>query len=375
MILYILSIATLSAPELVPVESETIVVTARSIVDTERELIECLARHCPPKDDIEASLAHAENLFLAGDFAKARATLGRSRNRNIRYAKDLPIEVSDLARAYGRMSTFDGYENLGRMAQIDSLDALKEGLDGGDARILVQRLMVGDEFVRAGRLDAGEDVYNSVEKQARKAGLPYVVGLTMLRQAVVFGAIASVEPLYRPQARAKILRLEHTTEPELAEFREGVSILKARLAAIGGDERAVNDAIDELRKKHPPSRPTLVYAPEIDLDPAATSGSSGVSIVGNAQPQWVDVAFEIDNDGRVQHTKVVRKSSNVSGVWPQRVSAALLKRRYTPPGSNAVTERIERFAFVYNVTDITGSRIRARSPIGRIVSLDLTIEP
>ena len=39
-----------------------IVVTARSLKDTEADLKACLARKCPPDQDIKATLAHAENV-------------------------------------------------------------------------------------------------------------------------------------------------------------------------------------------------------------------------------------------------------------------------------------------------------------------------
>jgi hypothetical protein len=357
-----------------PGEDATIVVTARSLADTERDLAECLARQCPPREDIEASLAHGENLFLAGEFAQARAVLGKARNRNLRFAATLPVEVSDLVRAYGRLSSFDGYDGLGRSAQIDSLDALKAGLDSGDARILLQRLLVGDEFARVGRLVAAEDVYATVEKQARKAGLPRVLGFAMLRQAVMFGAIASVAPQYRPEARARIARLERTTAPELAPFRDAVGLLKVRLAAVDGDDRAIDAAIETIARNHAPARPLLVYAPPIDLDPAATGGSSLVAPVGSSAPQWIDIAFDIDADGRVRTVETVRQSDMVSGAWPDRVRDALTRRRYTPPAAGA-ERHVERFALVYNVTSTTGTRLRSRSPVGRIVTLDLTVDP
>ncbi|MGK6356361.1 hypothetical protein ACMGDH_14190 [Sphingomonas sp. DT-207] len=42
-------------------ESTTIVVTGVSLADSEECLEACLARRCPPREDIEALLAHAEN--------------------------------------------------------------------------------------------------------------------------------------------------------------------------------------------------------------------------------------------------------------------------------------------------------------------------
>lgn len=85
-----------------------VVVTGQRLETTANALAECLARHCPPKEDIDASLAHGENLFLAGEYAQARHVLGKARARNLRYAATYPVEVGDLARAYGCLSTSTG---------------------------------------------------------------------------------------------------------------------------------------------------------------------------------------------------------------------------------------------------------------------------
>ena len=49
-----------------------IVVTGIPLRQTERALRACIARKCPPKEDIDATLAHAENLFVAGKYQDAR---------------------------------------------------------------------------------------------------------------------------------------------------------------------------------------------------------------------------------------------------------------------------------------------------------------
>src|SRR4051794_22444833 len=80
-------------------DARTIVVTGRR--DSEAALKACLERHCPPKEDIDATLAYAEQLFEAGDYAGARTVLKRSLGRNAGEARRYPVEVSDLYRANG----------------------------------------------------------------------------------------------------------------------------------------------------------------------------------------------------------------------------------------------------------------------------------
>ena len=357
-------------------QKDTVVVTAQSLSSTERNLADCLARKCTPREDIDASLAHGENLFIAGEYAEARRVLRKSRSRNMRFAATLPVEVADLNRAYGRISAFDGYSDNSRLAQIESLEALKAGLDRDDARVLLQRLMIADEYLRAGRLTAADDVFSTVEKQAVAAGLPRVQGLTMLKQAGVYATIANVLPEYRATARHRLNRLMKTTDPELAPFRDAANTLQAQIAGERKDEKALNAIIAAMDRSND-TAPRLVYAPVIDLQRDAPSLSSVVIQRGDDQPQFIDVNFEIDRDGRVQDVDIVRKTDTVEGYWPELVREAVAGRRYVPIGPKVKPSqllRTERFSLVFNVATLTGSRMPSRSPRGRIISLDLTAD-
>ena len=116
-------------------EGKTIVVVGRRVEDSARALAACIARQCPPKEEIDASLAHAEDQFLAGDYPEAQRTLAKARGRNMRYKRELPVEVGDLLRASGRMLAVNGQRDAARITAIDSLDALKSGLPSTDRRI------------------------------------------------------------------------------------------------------------------------------------------------------------------------------------------------------------------------------------------------
>lgn len=347
-----------------------IVVTGTPLAATEAKLAACLARRCPPKEDIDASIAHAENLFIAGDYAGARRTLGKARGRNSRHAETLPTEVADLNRAYGRMANVDGRPDLGRLAQIESLEALKSGLGDNDERVFMQRLTVGDEFARAGRLHAAEDVYRRVARQARKARQLRIMGFALLRDAVVHAAVATVDPSFTATAKRKIARVENSAEPELAEFRTAARLLLAQLASHADDPAELERAIAAL----PPQsggKPVLVHAPAIDLP--ENLGKRPPSDLG--KPEWIDLRFWITAAGTVREVETLRTSGSIHGDWPERVEAAVAKRRYVPlaldPGSEG-PERIERFSMVHDVMYETGSRIAGRSGYGRIASLDIT---
>lgn len=98
-----------SSPAIAKHEAQReIVVTARSLKDTEANLKACLARKCLPDQDIKATLAHAENQFVAGDYRNARSTLANALGRNRKHKEKYPIEVSDLLRANGNVATHLG---------------------------------------------------------------------------------------------------------------------------------------------------------------------------------------------------------------------------------------------------------------------------
>lgn len=373
--LFLLISASLASSALAQTADEpAIVITGKPLAETKAALDACLARKCPPKEDIAVTIAHAENQFIGGDYTGARRTLGQSRGRNNRFAKTLPIEVSDLNRAYGRMSNVDGQPDSGRLAQIDSLDALKAGLDSDDTRIFAQRLMVADEFARVGRLRGAEDIYKKVAKQARQAGQLRVMGMAMLRDAVLHGAVASVNPDYRAAAERKIAKIENSPEPELADFRNAAKLLRAHLAVYENDPTKLDKAIAEI----PPSssgKPVLIYQPPL-VSPQPLEGRNATT--PTAAPQWIDLRYRVAADGTVHDIDILRDSGTISRDWPKDVLKTVAKRRYAPlippPGTDGMV-RVERFSYVHDMMTTTGSRMAVRSIYGRITSLDITEDP
>lgn len=355
-------------------QDTAIVVTGTPLDDSARKLKACLERHCAPKEDINASLAHAENQFIAGDYQAARETLAASHNRNRRFASTYPTEVADLSRAYGRLTNLSGYPEQGRLLQIDSLAALKDGLTSNDARVLLQRLETGDEYVKQGRIEAGRDVYRQVEKQARKAGLYNVVSAAMLRPAMVYLALAKINPAYDGDVRTEIRRVEDTREPELAEARAAARILTARLAGQGNDMAAFEKAVSGLADHQRTDRAVLLYSAPMDMEAPAGYRTGNY----NAAPQWMDVRFRVDVDGRVRDVEVLRTSDNAEGYWKDTALRSVALRRYMPlslPAKSNGLVRVERFSFIHDVADRTGTRMADRSNTGRISSMDITVEP
>lgn len=377
LVVALLQSAAVAPPPAAAAEDQTIVVVGQRLSGTERALAACIARGCPPKEEIAASLAHAENQFLVGDYAASRETLLKARGRNEKYAKDIPVDVANLIRASGRLASLNGLSDSSRTNAIDSLDVLKGGLAHSDPRVLTERLLVGDTFAKERRYTAAEEVYGTVAKQANAAGLKQVEGLALLRTAVLYTALASVDSAYEYQARKAIRRIRDTTDPELAPFREATVTLERRVKS-GDKAHDVEKA--ELAKTPSQQRTNeavLVYASPIDLPDRSESGSKVVAVTGDPIPQWVDVTFMVRPDGTVQDIDVVRQSDNVRGPWLDAVKASLAKRLYRPLAMAADKpglRRIERYSLIYDVSYAPGSRVQARSSKPRVEMTDLTVE-
>lgn len=354
---------------------KTIVVVAPRTSNTAKALADCIARACSPKDEIDASLAHAESQFLAGDYVASRRTLSKARKRNGGYAKALPVDVSDLVRASGRLASLNGQVDTARIMSIDTLDILKDGFGAKDERVLMQRLLVGDAMVRDLRFDAARGIFNRVAREAAATGQKTVEGHALLRIAAVYAALASVERGYAPRARSAIARITRTDDPALAPFREVAATLEQRFASGPEALAAAKAEVASLPQRTRSTVATLVYAPPIDLPKARQNQSTIVTLTGDNEPQWIDVAFRIDAEGLVRDVDVVRQSDNAGGKWLDLVEQSITGRVYRPlalaQGAPGLA-RVERYSLVYDVASGKDTRMRIRSNRPRIEVTDLT---
>src|SRR5690349_9255873 len=83
---------------------QEVTVTGRRIRDFRARLQACIARHCPPNEDVDASLALAEVEFESGAYEDARRTILQSLGRNRQHARTFPEPVADLYRSRARVS-------------------------------------------------------------------------------------------------------------------------------------------------------------------------------------------------------------------------------------------------------------------------------
>ena len=349
---------------------DTIVVTAKRLHDAQAALAECLARHCPPKEEIEASLSYAEQQFLDGDYEKSRRTLLDARHRNAKYAGTLPVEVADLMRANGTLARMNGYTDAARIDAIDSLDALKSGLETGDARILMQRLAVGDQFAREGNLSGALGFYDAVSGQALRSGLVQVEGHALLRKAVLLVAVANVRPGEKGEARRAIRELASLKGDDLASFRAAAQTLTQTLADWHGSGReAIKAAAAGTLATSATQDPVLLYWKRIDI-PQMKGGVSLESVT-----QWANITFLITPDGSVRDIEAVDRSPGFDDHWVDAVRKSLASRVYRPVAAKGGVRRIERYSLVHDLIPAKWSRSRARALTPRIEVTDITPAP
>lgn len=365
-------------------EKPDIVVTARPVASTAKALENCLRNGCPPRVDIAAALAHAENLFVAGRYGDGRRTTAAAIRRNKQFAAQFPIEVSNLMRANSRLAAHEGEGDVYRSSLLDMQDTLRKGLGANDPRTLAARIEVADSYISFGKLRDAERQYNAVAATARKAGERGVEGYAMLRKAIILSMSAIEDPVMDGRARRALNDLTTSTVAEHKPFADAAQLLRARIQARNGDTQALDEML-RRRERAAGTKPVLIYAEPVDFkrgpDFRKLNGGSSVTsqmLVGDVQDQWVDIAFQIASDGSVSDIETIRTSEGFEGNWVDPILTSIRSRRYVPVALAAGEPgmfRIERYTKTARMTSTTGSRIRQREPVWRVEMLDLTAEP
>jgi tetratricopeptide (TPR) repeat protein len=356
-------------------DRETIVVTGTPIRDTERALKDCLRRNCPPEEDINATLAHAENLFVAGDYVEARKTTLASIRRNGGHAKAFPVPVSDLYRANGRIAAHLG-EGEDYMRSINNVKrALRAGLPAGDIRIVGANLEKAGMFASLGRFERARQLYDEVAEDSAELGRPDLAGVARVRKAWLHEIAGD-----RWAARRELRKIAEDRTPGVQVPRVTALILLDRLDRKEGKPGSTDALIREVRALGA-SAPVLLFSPPIDLhtggrmDEADPVGSTTrLAQMDDVEDVWIDVGFWVTPEGRVDEVEIIRSSGFTR--WARPVLKSIAGRLYSPSPEGAGQYRVERYSYTALwKSDSTGTRFRVRSPAARIEFLDLTAEP
>jgi hypothetical protein len=351
-----------------------IVVVGRGIESAQAALDACVARGCPPDQEIKAALVVASRRFLAGDYAGSRQTLLRTRGRTAKADAAYPLAVSDLHRALNTIGNLDGREDSARLSAFDATDALRAGLKPDDPLILLQRLDSANQLTRTGRIEAARQIYEDVVKRAAKNGYPGVEGEAIFQAATLYATLASINPNSRDAADRWAARLDKRQEPEIAQYREGIRLVKLQLAAskASPEQRA---AMLAGAKPLATRDAFLLSEPDVTFNvsnPVSRSVQSGALSGGTSEkPEWADVGFFVRPDGSVGDVSVVAQSDVKPGSWLSIKTDAVAARRYAPfPG--APIYRVERYTMVHNYGEATGTHLKMRSARGILNTTDVT---
>jgi hypothetical protein len=366
-LLSIVATAAIPAPALAAERAQEIVVTGQPLSQTEASLDACLAASCPPEADINATLAHAENQFVAGDYKGARHTLRKSIDRNRVYRSRYPVAVSDLYRANASVLEHMGELTRQRHSIVEMRDTLKDNLPLDDPRALAAELEVGDFRLKTGFPQKAVEKYLAVERDALAANAPQIAVLGRLRYLswLVRQTLADRhDKLLLRKTKNEIAAFIANPTPGAEKYALVGRILLTRLDRATGDEQSTDDLIAEIVAQGGSHRPVLLYAPQMKLDETRPF----------LPDKWIDVGFWVSARGRVEEAEVLRSSGTPD--WADIVLKSVEKRLYAPAvladGEQSRFFMVERYTLTAHWVFDTGSRGKVRSRTPRIERLDLT---
>jgi len=354
-------------------EGQNVVVTGTRLQDYRDRLAACLARNCPPDEDIDATTALAEALFVAGEYREARAALRRSIGRNHDEAARYPEPVSDLYRANARVARHLGMDRDAQLSTRRILRSLQAGLSVEDHRHFTARLEMAQSMLAFGQYGPARRQLEELAEQARRAGRPDIAATAELR-ALWVGYVE--DPRGGAQRRLAALAQSSDTYRSI-----GARMLMVRIYNERGERARANALMAELGRGS--RRRQLLYNPPFELlvrnplsnaDDVQQGGSLHDSTLarrpGNMEDEWIDLGFWIQPDGSVTGLEVIRGDG--ARDWAEPLLESIRGRRYSRAAGNEPSYRVERYSYTSGYETRGGTHIMQRSPRARIEYFDLT---
>lgn len=378
-------LASTAVPVIAAEENDReIIVIGQSLKDTEKALRDCIARGCPPDEEIRAALTHAENQFITGDYRDARSTLGKTVGRNRKHGEEFPIEVSDLFRASSRIAEHLGEGDLFRLSVLDMRDTLREALPDSDARVMVAQIEVGDSRSKLGYPKEAIRVYENVAEKALAAGHARVATFANLRKLMLEYILASDTDATGDINKA-IQGMRQIADNPLAgaeDFGMVAEVTLARIDREGGKNESTAAIVKRYAEKGGVTRPILLSSAPIKMADQGGLEQKGGNVLTMSQSsmedRWIDIGFWVNANGLPSDIEILRSSGNTK--WAKSVSDSVGSRIYAPlkaqeDGTAPGFYMVERYTMTARYMDeVTGTRIRQRSPEVRIERIDITPE-
>ena len=347
-----------------PVPSQEIVVIGRR---AEQQMAACLARDCPPAEEIEASLDASVEQFADGRYADARRTLQRAIRRNRDRAAELPGPVSSLYATLATVAEHEGDTNLWRSSAWNNVRVLRRHVGEDNGATLREELSYADTLIGLGAVNAAASAYHSVQRKAAESGKPKLAAGAAFRRAwlaLIRGRDREAERL-----ADEAVSIGGANDRLMVEARE---ILRTRIAIRRGDDSAV-DALAARLRQSPFNAPVLLFAPPVeDINPFRASAVAQ-DPWHDSQLRFADVGYWIRPDGRTAEVEILRNSG--LGGWAPGILRQLGKRRYMPldvEAGHPGIYRIDRFTVRGTKGVPTGSHIARRMGNLSIHVIDLT---
>jgi hypothetical protein len=356
---------------------QDITVTGVPLQDFRDRLSACLARNCPVNEDVDATAALAEALFLDGEYREARSYVRASLSRNRDRAAEFPEPVSDLYRIQTRLARNIGLDREARVSSFEILNALQAGLPREDHRHFTARFEIAENQMMSGNFEGARRELQRLIQAARAVGRADVVTLAELRD-LQYELIA----VPGSDARGELARWSQLTDPAARLRSIGARVVLASYYRAEGNPARADALLAEIgRDNRGGAQRRLLHSPQYALmqqgaripelstiAEAIQMGRTLNRLSDNFEYAWADIGFWILPDGHVSGAEVLRRGADAT--WTAGFLSAVRGRVYA--AGPEPTYRIERYVYTAAYDQTSGTRLPVRSPFGRIEYFDLT---
>ncbi len=372
------------------IDNDVITVIGPNLNETLAVLQNCIDNRCQPDIDIDATLAHAENLFIEGEYKSAEDVIKASIKRNRKFASQYPLAVSDLYRSGSRIMEHLGRIDASNFNIIKASATIKKNLSSERA-ILAADLEIAGSRLKSGAFGAAKRRYKRVHRKATELGFEDLAGVAKIRElhlrasrALSFGSSSLIK-----KAQQEIFDyIDEVNDPE-DKYSAAAKLIFLRLDSVVNDTIISEHDIGSFARIFAdPKKPILLSSDPISSDLLIESGSLSVNnrnlistLASTYNPRefenrWADIGFIVNENGRVENIEALRIKGDDS--WIEAIITHINSRIYSPridPDNKQPIQQyvIERFTYTLGYDDNSKSRVRTLAGRPIIRMLDLTL--